>query len=404
MGKQQGRTTMNFRNLFMILKLTVLVILLGLYFQFFFIGVFNNYNEGLTNMATKQEQLSEVDGGIELPAISICLSPLRKPSKMQELNITESFFILLKGSYEHLDDDLVMDEVIEETSFKLGEDFQIEFGQFLKNTVTFETHPLQLGNNSFPNYYVSLVEFISMHKGKCYLLTSNVRATSPVPLILSVTLSDNAKEYPDHVTLMATSKYDYLGNIMGSWKSLKPMTTQVNFEGGLKVLDLAESYTYLISNCDNTVDSFQLCIREGILDLMNKSKECEKCTSMMSRSLLDTTLYPRCETLTDEACNVQYFARESAQVVSNCKIQCNIIEYTAQVDKSSIEVNDYGNRSADVMIMHTSALRTVTKEYLIYDAPGMVGNVGGSLGLFLGFSFFGFFSDFLDLLRNKLNR
>ena len=127
MGKQQGRTTMNFRNLFMILKLTVLVILLGLYFQFFFIGVFNNYNEGLTNMATKQEQVPEAEGGIELPAISICLSPLRKPSKMQELNITESFFTLLKGSYEHLDDNLVMDEVIEDTSFQLF----LQFGPYL---------------------------------------------------------------------------------------------------------------------------------------------------------------------------------------------------------------------------------------------------------------------------------
>ena len=403
MGRKRGRTIMDFRSLFMVLKLIVFVILSVLYYQFFFIGVFNNYNEGLTNMATKQEQVSEAEGGIELPAISICLSPLRKPSKMQELNITESFFTMLKGSYEHLDDNLVMDEVIEETSFKLGEDFQIEFGQLFPNNVTIATQPLQLGNNSFPNYYVSLVEFISMHKGKCYLFTSNVRATSSIPLILSVTLPNNVKDSPEQVTLIATSKHDYLGTIIGQWKNLKPLTVKVEFERGSQVLDLRESHIHLISNCDNTVESFQLCIRQGILDLM-KSNNCKKCISTMSRSYLDTTLYPRCETLTDEDCNIRYFTRVSAPVVSNCKIQCKIKEYTAQVDKSSFEVNDYGNRSADVMIMHTSALRTVTKEYLIYDAPGMVGNVGGSLGLFLGFSFFGFFSDFLDLLRNKLNR
>ena len=404
MGRRQRRTTMDFKSLFMLLKLVVFIILLVLYFKFFFIGVFNNYNEGLTNMATKQEQVSEAEGGIELPTISICLSPLRKPSKMQELNITESFFVLLKDSYEHLDNTLVMDEVIEETSFKLGEDFQIEFGQFFPNNVTFGTKQLHLGNNSFTSYNVSLVELISLHKGKCHILTSNVRATSNIPLILSVILPNNAKDSLEHVTLIATSKHDYLGTVIGNWKNLNPLTIKVDFEGGNKVIDLRESNTHLISNCDSSVDSFQYCIRQGFLDLLQKCDECEKCTSMMAKSLLETSLYPRCETLMDELCNIRYFARESPMVVSNCNIQCEIKEYTAQVDKSSIEVNDYGNRSADLMIVHTSGLRTVTKEYLIFDEAGIVGNVGGSLGLFIGFSFFGFFSDFLDILRNKLTR
>ena len=54
------------------------------------------------------------------------------------------------------------------------------------------------------------------------------------------------------------------------------------------------------------------------------------------------------------------------------------------------------------MLIRTSELRTVTNEYLIYNTAGMVGNIGGSLGLFLGCSFFGFLSDFLDFIRNKL--
>ena len=43
-------------------------------------------------MATKQEEASETEEGIEMLAISICLSPLRKSTKVQEMNITESFF------------------------------------------------------------------------------------------------------------------------------------------------------------------------------------------------------------------------------------------------------------------------------------------------------------------------
>ena len=43
------------------------------------------------------------------------------------------------------------------------------------------------------------------------------------------------------------------------------------------------------------------------------------------------------------------------------------------------------------------------KEYLIYDGLGMFGSIGGSLGLFLGFSLFDSLSMLLDVLLKKLN-
>ena len=397
----QRRTIMDFKNLFKILKLVVIVILLVFYYQFFFLGVFEDYNEGLTNMATKQE-VSE--GGIEMPAISICLSPLRKLSKMQELNITESFFVMLPGSHEHLDQDLVMEEVIEETSFKLGEDFEIEFGEFWPNNLTFGGKTLGLGMNSFSSFNVILEEFVSMTKGKCYLLTSKAKLTGNIPLILSVT-KNVVKDTPEHVTLTATSKPDYLGNIMGTWKNLNPFTIKIDFGTGNQAIDLRESYTHLITSCDNTVDSFHQCIRQAYLDRLLKPYGCHKCIPMVAKSVLNTTLYPSCQNLFDEKCNVGYFARESGMMNSNCQVQCQIKEYTAQVSENGVGLfkNDGSKRRASVMLVHTSESRTVTKEYLIYNTAGMVGNIGGSLGLFLGCSFLGVFSDFLDFLRNKLS-
>ena len=393
---------MDLKNLFIVLKLVVIAILLVFYYQFFFLGVFEDYNEGLTNMATKQEEASETEEGIEMPAISICLSPLRKSTKMQEMNITESFFVMVPGSFEHLDNDLVMEEVIEETSFKLGEDFEIEFGEFWPSNMTHGVKTLELGKNSISSYDVHLQEFVSMQKGKCYLLTSKARITGNRPLLLSVTLIKNAKDSPKHVTLTATSKSDYLGNIIGTWKNLNPLTVKLDFGAGNQAIDLRESYSYLISNCDRTVDSFHQCIRQGYLDRLRKPYGCHKCIPMMVKSLLNASLYPRCQTLFDEKCNIGYFARESPIMTSNCKVQCNIKEYTAQVSENGIEIKNDGSQRAFVMFIRTSELRTVTKEYLIYNTAGMVGNIGGSLGLFLGCSFFGFLSDFLDFIRNKL--
>ena len=401
---RQRKRTMDLKNLFMCSKLIVLIVLLVFYYQFFFIEVFENYKAGLTNMATMQEEVPGWQEGMNLPAISICLSPQRKPLKMRELNLTESFFVMLTGSYEHLDNDLIMEDIIEETSFKLNEDFHIELGEFWSSNVTFWNQPLHLGQNSFPQYEVQLKEYYSMHKGKCYLLTSNAKVTGGTPISLAVILNKSAIERPEQVNLFITSQPNYLGTLIGNWKSLKPLTTTVNFEEGNQAIELKESYTQLISNCDSSVDSFYQCIRQGYLDILLKASKCSKCVPMLAKSFVDTDLYPACPTLSDERCNVDCFAKDMPNIIRNCKIQCQIEEYTGEFSKNSIEVNEYGNRSADIMISSSADLRTVTREYWVYDAAGLVGNVGGSLGLFIGFSFFGFFSDFLDFLRNKLTR
>ena len=48
--------------------------------------------------------------------------------------------------------------------------------------------------------------------------------------------------------------------------------------------------------------------------------------------------------------------------------------------------------------------RTEVKEYLVYDTIGMISSVGGTLGLFLGFSFFSLISDILDAIGTTLRR
>ena len=58
--------------------------------------------------------------------------------------------------------------------------------------------------------------------------------------------------------------------------------------------------------------------------------------------------------------------------------------------------------SADAVIYSESPTRTFNKEYLIYDVPGLIGNIGGSLGLFMGISFYGAFSDILEFVLKKL--
>ena len=54
------------------------------------------------------------------------------------------------------------------------------------------------------------------------------------------------------------------------------------------------------------------------------------------------------------------------------------------------------------IIVEIGATRERQIEYLIYDTLSLVGTVGGTLGLFVGFSFYDFICMIIDLFFDKL--
>ena len=61
------------------------------------------------------------------------------------------------------------------------------------------------------------------------------------------------------------------------------------------------------------------------------------------------------------------------------------------------------NNSMNVqfLLRLASMKRNVYEEVLIIDEIGLVGSLGGSLGLFVGFSFFGYATPLLEAVFNK---
>ena len=44
----------------------------------------------------------------------------------------------------------------------------------------------------------------------------------------------------------------------------------------------------------------------------------------------------------------------------------------------------------------------VHKEYLVYEMDDVIGSIGGTLGLFIGFSFLGLLKHFFETIKNHL--
>ena len=80
---------------------------------------------------------------------------------------------------------------------------------------------------------------------------------------------------------------------------------------------------------------------------------------------------------------------------SKCAKPCNITQFTADV-----EYKGYGfKKSAQTLSMvflYQSSVIKVFEEYPIYDFRGMLGSIGGSLGICVGFSIFDVLSRIVD--------
>ena len=82
-------------------------------------------------------------------------------------------------------------------------------------------------------------------------------------------------------------------------------------------------------------------------------------------------------------------------------------QYSATIKNDVLgtdELEKYFENKMNVqfMIKLASKKRNVFEEVLIFDEIGLVGSLGGSFGLFVGFSFFGCITPILDSAFNKV--
>ena len=92
-----------------------------------------------------------------------------------------------------------------------------------------------------------------------------------------------------------------------------------------------------------------------------------------------------------------YYLRE---VYDTCPKACKVLEYHGEHETS----NDQGINIRTIGFdywMGSSEIKLQT-EYLVYDLNGLVGFVGGTLGLFLGFSFYDTIVKLTLLIRKNI--
>ena len=115
------------------------------------------------------------------------------------------------------------------------------------------------------------------------------------------------------------------------------------------------------------------------------------------RYVNDSAELPSCTKLADEICNGGPLAwEELIPALRLCPRPCKYTSYThSQIE--SFESNYVEKNPNQVHLsLKANRIKRIETEILIYDVLDMIGALGGSLGLYLGFSFFDLISKCID--------
>ena len=70
--------------------------------------------------------------------------------------------------------------------------------------------------------------------------------------------------------------------------------------------------------------------------------------------------------------------------------------------KQGLNMNSTEDMNVQFTLRYTSQDADIFEEILIVDEISLIGSLGGSLGLFIGFSFFGYITTLLDVIVDKM--
>ena len=89
-------------------------------------------------------------------------------------------------------------------------------------------------------------------------------------------------------------------------------------------------------------------------------------------------------------------------MVNTCLNQTKYKKYMSEIDQVSSECSNSAHCVVEFAIYSKSDQIVIYEEMLIVDDIALMGNLGGLLGLFVGFSVFGYASILVDLILEKI--
>ena len=232
----------------------------------------------------------------------------------------------------------------------------------------------------------------------CYIIESKQRFDID-SMIVTIEKSDMDIDF---TKIWITSDYDFLLVINQNLKKeMVPFQFKAHFGAYITKITFRETIIKPLSckKSDNEYTSQLQCLVNKFID--EHFSPCQiKCLPIQMKGFqhVSTSLI-NCSKLEDEICNGGPKVWDSLHdEFPNCLDPCKVRMYKDSGIESLEPMYEKGGKTLVHFELVKNNIRQIEEETLIYDTNDMIGAVGGSLGLFLGFSFFDVISKCLDNL------
>ena len=324
---------------------------------FFMWGVLDKFISGKTSFAQSNEPIKE------LPTITLCFSA---------------------------------DSI--KTKYKYGLDFKLSYK--LKTTRDIVTSTVLIEGKNYLNELGEIVSFrkiISRRLGNCFKFShifSEAKIYQFSKFLIyfneSIILPDATK-----LKLFFTSEINAYGLALNNWKIGKVSKIEIS-KGLYDNVDIrTEKIIYLPGKSNCGYESFYECFSR----IYGTNESLKKCFPGTLPSHLQV-----CKEINGEYMKKFWQVWNKVSANGQCPKLCKTIEYFAEtVSYDKVEnINKNASFGFGLSFDSSNKMTTVYEEYLIYDATSMIGSVGGTLGMCIGFSFTGVTSFLSRFLHNSI--
>ena len=354
------------------LRAVVYLILLVLFFYFYMVEQMSDFFKGRTTLTSRTEKVKD----LEPPTTTVCMSPSMKRSVAKQMK----FQHVLMG----VPNDTTYPKAIAETNYILNRDYELYLG-FLNpdDPYTYTNTKLHMGEMKVSRKKFLVDSIVTVGHGTCTKiqpLFSQSRLTV-FYLWLKFTSSLLEEDKPNKVHFYFTSNDTWQGVLDDIWTQFKPCKVSVPSDFTF-VWFTARTKEFLK---DEGVDNSEQCWLEQF-EHFNCTMKCQPVTY--------TSSLPMCNSSEQLGCIA--IEIEKKNLYGLCHKKKKGVYFEGEALETDAVLSDDGHNGTMLGFSFAEMSKQIEEEVDVITMPGLIGSVGGSLGMFFGFSISAFVFCLLD--------
>ena len=373
------------RHKYALLKASIYIALLIAFVKFYLYDELLTFLKGNTSFSSGHTYVDQ----LPLPAMSLCFEGLKK-SALERYGYHSTFSISLDAEENYLKKfNMTQFEVFNKSIFHLDEDFNASIG--LHSGMNLDLH---FGQNFFGPKLEKLITVRNVFTtfGTCYLIDAKflVNVTDVTWFRFSIfpspTMDKDVKMF-----LTFTSNTTWQGLYFYSWPFFEVPKLTIPMDPTLEIIsEIIPNKVHFKSGQKDV----QKCLEEVMLSI-----ECDRLCFPLSFNLLDNG--SACDTFAQSECMFHGIYEAHREIAfGNCIRPETTMTYRLQSRFTRPSLKGLKSSEVRVWLRYSSDDLTVMEEVPVLGLASFIGSIGGSLGLFLGFSCFTYFSKMVDKIKN----